>query len=876
VSGSHFVVRDGEMESALRALGPQSEFRGVALVGGLGVGKTTLARALATTLAGRGLTPCFVNGTEAEKTVPLAAFGAHVGVEALHGGHAPAARLAAARSALTRHDALLLVVDDAHLLDGLSAVLVHQIAASTAMPLIVTLRSGAPRPDAITALWKERLIARIDLEPMTATQTADLARAVLGGDLDSSLAAHLQDFTAGNPLALRSVLATTRADRALVYENSRWQLRGPLRVGADLADLVEARLAALDPQERDVIEIVCMAGRLEWGILQMMCDADVVARAERHAAIRFAGEGPYSIVQPTHRVLAEVVRARCGAARTHDINTRIAQAISAYVRAEADGRQIDARTRIQWAQLMTRAAAPPDIDVIIAAASTAVALPDLAVGEELGRFAHQRSRSPRAALVLAEALSWSGRGTEAEAILAGCEPVGDDALLARWGCIRAANLFFGCALPEAASETLAEVRARLSGSEQSTLLDALQISFAACRADVGRAAHDGLLALKAELPSAGVVWAAVGTALALTVSGRFGEVSSVCAAAMRTAEVCEAGPQRFWLEFAAVCSAAAAGRFDDAEQARFDDRDRSLDSTSGNAVAAALAGYVALARGDGAAARDSLRQALPALTQSLPGGWVVLAAAWLARAEALRGDVPAAEAALAQADAFTGSHVLVFMPELQLARAWVHAAAGRLVDARQLALDTAAAARGSAMSAVELVALHTAARFGQRLNAVRLATIAVEIDNPLSAAMALHAQGVGHGDPDQMAAAADAMAAIGAMDMAADAWAGAAVGYARSGARVRELECRARALWLADRWELQTPAIVSVPEPLALTAREGEIADLVGEGLTNRQIAGHLELSVRTIEGHLHRIFAKLRIEQRSQLARIVRLRAGA
>jgi DNA-binding NarL/FixJ family response regulator len=55
-----------------------------------------------------------------------------------------------------------------------------------------------------------------------------------------------------------------------------------------------------------------------------------------------------------------------------------------------------------------------------------------------------------------------------------------------------------------------------------------------------------------------------------------------------------------------------------------------------------------------------------------------------------------------------------------------------------------------------------------------------------------------------------------------------------------------------------------------LTGREREIVELAAGGRTNKQIAATLYLSEKTVENHLSRIFPKLGVRSRVELAGLV------
>ena len=57
------------------------------------------------------------------------------------------------------------------------------------------------------------------------------------------------------------------------------------------------------------------------------------------------------------------------------------------------------------------------------------------------------------------------------------------------------------------------------------------------------------------------------------------------------------------------------------------------------------------------------------------------------------------------------------------------------------------------------------------------------------------------------------------------------------------------------------------PDDRALTLHQLAVANLVSGGLTNSEAANELGVSVKTIEYHLGKVFAKLGVRSRSQLA---------
>ena len=102
-------------------------------------------------------------------------------------------------------------------------------------------------------------------------------------------------------------------------------------------------------------------------------------------------------------------------------------------------------------------------------------------------------------------------------------------------------------------------------------------------------------------------------------------------------------------------------------------------------------------------------------------------------------------------------------------------------------------------------------------------------------------------------------------------WAGGArraLGEQRWGARYAEGSALERAAAVALALGEGATARTTVPPPSGpLTRRQREVADLVAQGLTDREIAARLVVSPRTAESHVEQILTRLGFRSRAQIA---------
>ena len=193
-----------------RAIEELDEHGGVALLGADGAGKTTLAQQIAEKLGEKS--PMRVIGTATQACVPLGAFGTLVEIADV--GKPAALIHSVLDSLLAQADNAVVLVDDAHLLDPLSATLVYQLAQQSGVRLIVTARSTSPLPGAVAALWEDGLLGRVDMALMSGEETAAVLAALPEPITDIQLYRRSASWAAATTSSTESGASLSRASSA--------------------------------------------------------------------------------------------------------------------------------------------------------------------------------------------------------------------------------------------------------------------------------------------------------------------------------------------------------------------------------------------------------------------------------------------------------------------------------------------------------------------------------------------------------------------------------------------------------------------------------------------------------------------------------------
>ena len=687
---------------------------GIALLGVDGVGKTTLAAQIAERLGQRS--PVRVIGTATQSQIPFGAFDSLVNITEVG---KPAVLIQAAldslltqNSLLTQADDALIIIDDAHLLDPLSATLVYQLAQhlKSAQPrrgrILVTARSTPPIPTAVAALWEDGLLRRVDVPPLNGAETAEVIAATDSG----ADAVEFYRRSAGNPLHLRLMVMTGDPERSL-------------------PELIDRYLAGLPVAAREVLGYLSVREPLARADLVALSTVEAVDTVEATGAVQRIGSEVYC----GHPLFADHIAAGAAAPHLRRLRSEVAARLATHPHRHLGD-------RLGRSVLSMASDTPEPVDDVVVAAQEALRLGDLGLSEQLAATALEREERFDGRLALSYALAWQGRGREADHVLAGVDPdtLSEDQVLA-WALPRAANQFWMLSEPERATAFLATIRRRVNGASARLTLDALSATFAMNAGNLTRALDIATEVLATpDAPDMAVAWAASAAALSSARMGRFADVGRFVDRALGTEYP---GLLRFTVGLAETTTLLMAGRTQAAYDTAAGFTDVAELAQPGRSIGELLLAEVLIARGEPADAAVLLAPA-SAMLERTGYSWGPLSLTYLATALAQQGEISESAKALSRAESRHGTKSALFAPELAAARAWRLATVGDHYGAIAAARDAARMAERTGQYAIAVRAWHDAARLGDARAADALTKIAASADCEFTRMALEHARAV--------------------------------------------------------------------------------------------------------------------------------------
>ncbi|MFG2606536.1 LuxR C-terminal-related transcriptional regulator [Streptomyces sp. NPDC048514] len=290
--------RKKELDQIHHVLATQRGARGVLAVGPAGIGKSRLldeAQAAAPQRRVVSLHPR-----------------AQISVTASRGGPPSVSSLTQLRSELARYSAMpvsdssLLIVDDVdHLSAEVIPLLFHALRNPGIKLLVSATSNGGALPSAVRALLSDTSFKRLDLCPLAMTDVRELTNSLLNGGIEHTGAARLTYMCDGNPRLLLEIVRTAVEQRALRLVDDCWHFDpAQFTVPPSLLEMTAPELEKLDESDRLVLDLVALADEPSLDSIEKFCDVGRLERLEHRDLIRAVhvdGRARVRIVHPLVR-----------------------------------------------------------------------------------------------------------------------------------------------------------------------------------------------------------------------------------------------------------------------------------------------------------------------------------------------------------------------------------------------------------------------------------------------------------------------------------------------------------------------------------------------------------------------------------------------
>ncbi|MFJ6027582.1 LuxR C-terminal-related transcriptional regulator [Pseudarthrobacter sp. NPDC092424] len=850
------MIRNGTSHAAFIMAGP-------------GVGKSSLADAVAERLEGE-LTVVRVHGSAALSSVPFGVLTPYTGELTAEESVSPVAVLRSIWSYFEELRAggsapVLLVLDDAHYLDEASAAVVADLIAAGWASVVAAARPRPGLPQPMSQLWFDGLAERVDLRPLDRSHVQEVLGHILDGTVPDATVDAIWNATGGNPRILDALLHDAAEAGTLARRNGIWILMGPLPAdGPRLRAVVAKDQLRRPPEEQEALKLIALAGPVGRKAIEEATGAAVV-RSLLDQQLIVENTGIPAELSLWNELYARAIRNTVSVSRSLQLFEKTA----AYQdTAGLHGEGLLRHT--EWALESGVTVAEPDL---AAAAQEAVDRFRDGSAAAIAARVHDPSLAPLARAIQGRALYNQGAYADAAALLDACadsladHPQGPSVLLLRACAHQAA----GHPPPPEAAGSAADAGG-VDGHEWRDALPWLLHLGDKAQPRALEEAMDQLRAVPHPGPGHAAVIAMGDALLAQTLDAAGRAVDGLEAALMAAAELPGLQDSLFFFpEFVLgrlAASYVALGEWESAEQEISSYADtHAAGAATFNGSLQILRGYAMLRQGRMERAYQLLLPAVEALRLNDPLLLFRLGSALGFYAAARLGDTAQAKR-LEQdyKDTSAGG------PAYDLLASGYAAAAAEYLgrDGKGLAslhtLATAAEASGRMGTLLEILAMCW--DLGDSSVIPQVQAVAGTVQGGWAEALHKLAADWDQAGGDGLMETAAALEVAGFLNLAREAYARASTVLDAEGERRRSRQAVAQRERcdheLGERF--REGRFIAAAPSVHLTRREQDIVELAVQGLTDREIAQRLMVSVRTVEGHLYRTYVKLGVRSREEL----------
>ena len=776
---------------------------------------------------------------------------------------------------------VVLLVDNAHLLDGLAALIIGLLVRGAQVRAVIACTGVKALSEDLAGLWKDRLLDLHDLQPFSLAETEAWMMAALNARVSRLAVRALWDHSAGNPLILKTLLAEQLAAGSLLREAGVYVLATASMVpGKTLSDVLGARVSRLTPEQRMVLELLALSGGLTPENLRAVAAPEAIGYLIEGGLAWSSPRG--GMIHVKNPAVAEIIRHAVPPGRSTELRRLLESTLDLPSGAAAPFTGPSHSGAYASWHVSSGTRLHPELALV--AAQEANRSGD--AGSALRFLAQDPDRhlSHRAVLAEACALLQLRRQTEAEQVLKDVTENHVD----RLPLAATAEFFLGraslaCIHKDAPAQSegyLRELRERLSAASpepaaRHNLQDELALAEAAVASYQGHYAQS--------IPALTTLYVngrGTGEELRLRAGGLLSEALAMIGRQEDAVRVAEGVSER-------IAFSGLAERLQAESSMRLltvyltaGMWNRCVDLLTSTTAAPGLpgawlhglgelgAGLIHAYAGRSDQALEALDPAIVQLRILHLEGALGVALAAAAYAHALQGDFQESRSCIRELEAQPEASGCMYRSHVRYFAALTEAVEAGPEAARNL-LELADEEQAEGRTSNELFFLSAAVQTGEVTAAPRLLAAARRSQGVFAEACRLLATGLMAENPELILSAGELARGFGNERFCREA----ALAAHEVALRNTNRTTARRALNVAAESERkmrgQSPHQAALARLDVLTGRERDIVERAAAGASNKDIAQQLHLSVRTVEGHLYQSYTKLQISGRDLLHRV-------